>query len=108
MGGHGALVLSTHFPDLLVAALPASAWLSVETYGGGTPHEQMSFSDSALRSIFESAYDQYASDFHAENLLGIPFLARVGSKDKTVPRKLPLPITAFFSAALFSSKSASI
>lgn len=87
MGGHGALVLSTHFPDMLVAALPAMGWLRVSTYGGSHYREQISYSDATARALQSVASEEYASDLYAENLLGIPLLARVGSADDNVPRK---------------------
>lgn len=87
MGGHGALTLATHFPDLLVAAMPIAGWLRYDTYGAVGPgfHPQLSFSDSALRGLFELSTSEYAADFYSENVLGIPFTARVGSDDQNVP-----------------------
>lgn len=89
MGGHGALTLATHFPDLLVAAMPIAGWLSYGTYvhSGVAFHPQLSFSDSALRGLFELSTSEYAADFYSENVLGIPFTARVSSEDKSVSRK---------------------
>ncbi len=54
MGGHGSLLLATKFPDLMVAAMPIAGWLRYDTYGraGDAFHEQLPFSDAALRAIF--------------------------------------------------------
>lgn len=87
MGGHGALLLATHFPDLLVAALPAMGWLRLVTYAEPSENEDLSFSDASLRALLAVASAEYSADLYAENLLGIPFLARVGSDDDNVPRK---------------------
>lgn len=88
MGGHGALLLSTHFPDMLVAALPAMGWLRLSSYGNREFGDQLSYSDAAMRALMTVASAEYSADLYAVNLLGIPFLARVGSDDDNVPRKL--------------------
>lgn len=87
MGGHGALLLSTHYPDMLVAALPAMGWLRLDTYVGSCESEDASYSEASLRALLSAASEEYNTDLYSENLLGIPFLARVGSADVVVPRK---------------------
>ncbi|CDF35242.1 unnamed protein product [Chondrus crispus] len=87
MGGHGALLLSTHYPDMLVAALPAMGWLRLSTSGEAAYKEQLPYSDAASRALLSLASSEYSADLYAENLLGIPFLARVGSDDDNVPRR---------------------
>lgn len=87
MGGHGALLLATHYPDMLVAALPAMGWLRLSSYVDQTHRDDISFSDAALRAMQIIASAEYSADLYSENLLGIPFLARVGSDDDNVPRK---------------------
>lgn len=87
MGGHGALLLATHFPDMLVGALPAMGWLRLATYGEMAETEDLSYSDAALRALLTVSSAEYSADLYVENLLGIPFLARVGSADMNVPRK---------------------
>lgn len=86
MGGHGALLLATHYPDMLAAALPAMGWLRLSSYGGGGFEEQLSYSDASARAMITVASAEFSADLYAENLLGIPFLARVGSDDDNVPR----------------------
>lgn len=99
MGGHGALLLATHFPDMLLGALPAMGWLRLSSYGGVHYDEQLSYSDAAARSLLTIASAEYSADLYAENLLGIPFTARVGSEDQNVPRKYSLIVnTDFFGA----------
>lgn len=85
MGGHGALVLATHFPDMLVAALPAMAWLRLDQFGAETLGEDATFSDASLRALLAVSSAEYNTDMYVGNLLGIPFLARVGSADDNVP-----------------------
>lgn len=46
----------------------------------------MSFSDAGLRALFKLSTEEYDGDLYAENLVGIPLLARSGSDDETVPR----------------------
>ena len=90
MGGHGALTLSTHFPDLLVASMPIAGWLRYDTYGQVGPafHPQLSFADAGLRGLFALSSEEYADDLYSENVVGVPLTARVGSADMTVPRTL--------------------
>eukprot|EP00177_Eucheuma_denticulatum_P007069 GFKZ01012861.1.p1 GENE.GFKZ01012861.1~~GFKZ01012861.1.p1 ORF type:complete len:808 (+),score=78.08 GFKZ01012861.1:89-2425(+) len=85
MGGHGALLLSTHFPDMLVAALPAMGWLRLSSYGSRRYSEQLPHSDAAMRALLTVSSAEYSADLYVENLLGIPFLARVGTEDDNVP-----------------------
>lgn len=85
MGGHGALLLATHFPDMLLASLPAAGWLRLSTYGESGDSEDLSYSDASLRALLAVSSAEYNADLYAENLLGIPFLARVGSEDDNVP-----------------------
>lgn len=87
MGGHGALLLSTHFPDMLVAALPAMGWLRLSTYSAEDLEPELPYSDAVARALFTVASAEFDADLYAENLLGIPFLARVGSDDQNVARK---------------------
>lgn len=94
MGGHGALLLASHFPDMLVAALPAMGWLRLSSYVDQTHRDDISFSDAALRAMQTVASAEYSADLYSENLLGIPFLARVGSDDDNVPRKFSVFLLA--------------
>ncbi|KAI0558414.1 hypothetical protein FGB62_212g02 [Gracilaria domingensis] len=86
MGGHGALLIASHYPDSIVAALPAMAWMRLERYDGGGFGEDASFANAGIHALLAVGREQYASDLYHENLLGIPFLARVGSDDDNVPR----------------------
>lgn len=85
MGGHGALLLSTHYPDCLLASVPAMGWLRLNTYSERSFKEQLPYSDAASRALLTLASSEYNTDLYSENLLGIPFLARVGSDDDNVP-----------------------
>ena len=95
MGGHGALLLATHFPDMIVAALPAMGWLRLSTYDDQSAGEDIVYSDMTERALLSVSSAEFNADMYSENLLGIPFLARVGSDDDNVPRKLTL-LTSFF------------
>lgn len=90
MGAHGGIILSTHYPDLLVASLPIAGWLRYDTYGHTGPafHPQLSFADAGLRGLFALSTEEYAGDLYSENIVGIPLTARVGSADMNVPRTL--------------------
>ena len=74
-----------YYPDLLVGTLPVSEWIRYDFFGfcGAAFHPQASFADSGLRRFFKLASEGYEDDMYAENLVSIPFLARVGSDDRT-------------------------
>lgn len=84
MGGHGALLLSTHFPDMLVTALPGMGWLRLSTYSDINYKPDLPYSDAGAMALFTVASAEFSADLYAENLLGIPFLARVASGDANV------------------------
>lgn len=87
MGGHGALLIASHYVDSVVAVLPAMGWMRLSTYGGEHAFkEALSFSNAPLRALLSAGEEQYAADLYHENLLGVPFLARVASQDESVPR----------------------
>ncbi|CAN8066337.1 unnamed protein product [Agarophyton chilense] len=60
------------------------AWMRLERFGdaGG---EDYSFSNVGIHALLEVGREQYAANLYHENLLGIPFLARVGSDGENVP-----------------------
>lgn len=66
--------------------------------------EELSFTDAAGRALETLASAEFSADLYAENLLGVPFLARVGSDDVSVPRmssyNLSLPHSGSFSCYL--------
>jgi pimeloyl-ACP methyl ester carboxylesterase len=79
MGGHGALIFATHFPDRVLGVAPLAAWIRKEAYGDSNnlfehdqvpplPHRQAlssgmadrgaqsnSFMDPTMKSVFEAA-----------------------------------------------------
>ena len=61
MGGHRTLVLSTIFPEVLIAALSAMEWRQLDQYGSGSRREEMKFEDSALWSLLSVASFQWGA-----------------------------------------------
>ena len=51
VGDHRTLVLSTNFPDVLIAEMPAMEWLRLDQYGSGASREDMNSEESAVRSL---------------------------------------------------------
>ncbi|KAJ1564861.1 hypothetical protein HK096_005835, partial [Nowakowskiella sp. JEL0078] len=86
MGGHGALVFATRYPDITVAAAPASGWIKHDTYPPNVfQRNDFNMIDGKLFGLIESNLLEYAPDFYAANLKGVPFLIRIGSLDNIVP-----------------------
>lgn len=71
----------THFPDVALAAAPASGWSSLESYGGGGYSQE---GDFLLRAVIGSSHAEYDNSLLLSNVLGMPILARVGGSDPTV------------------------
>ncbi|KAJ3130191.1 Serine/threonine-protein kinase [Nowakowskiella sp. JEL0407] len=86
MGGHGALVFSTRYPDITVATAPVSGWMKHETYLPNV-YTRSDFlgMEAKLFGIVQSGLMEYAVDLFVGNVKGVPVFVRVGSKDDTVP-----------------------
>lgn len=87
MGGHGAWLYATHYPDTLLCAAPMAGWISKEFYSDSNrvfeEDVAVSHSDMSLQGLLRAATTENNVDVYASNLAGIPVLARVGQDDKT-------------------------
>ncbi|CEM39686.1 unnamed protein product [Vitrella brassicaformis CCMP3155] len=86
MGGHGCLVFSTHFADHVVGSMCGAAWIKMSTYSGGySPAGQQDGQADKRTRLMSSGDSEYATDFAAVHLVGMPFMGRCGEKDDNVP-----------------------
>eukprot|EP00730_Choanoeca_flexa_P004489 TRINITY_DN11710_c0_g1_i5.p1 TRINITY_DN11710_c0_g1~~TRINITY_DN11710_c0_g1_i5.p1 ORF type:complete len:877 (+),score=197.04 TRINITY_DN11710_c0_g1_i5:98-2728(+) len=88
-GGHGSLVLATHYPDRFKAVISASGWFRREYYGDANPifnHDvQLDFQDGKTKAVLEASIAEHDCAQSAANLRGMDVYIRHGSADRTVP-----------------------
>ncbi|KAL3875128.1 hypothetical protein ACJMK2_038060 [Sinanodonta woodiana] len=88
MGGHGAWLMATHYPDKALAVISQAGWIKKEEYGDSNlffRHDiATSHTDPSVKAIMEACIAENDVDRHVSNLKGIPVLARIGAKDRTV------------------------
>ncbi|KAJ3388598.1 hypothetical protein HDU92_001416 [Lobulomyces angularis] len=84
-GGQGAWWLTSHFPENAVLSVPASGYIKMQMYVPYFLRAGDSYADPILRGILENSIAENDIDLHAENMEGIPILARTGSEDDNVP-----------------------
>lgn len=84
-GGHGAWWIASHFPDRIMACLPASGYMKVQMYIPYYMHIGYSYIDPVIRGLLEGSISENDIDLYASNLVGVPVLARSGQLDKTIP-----------------------
>ncbi|KAL7749701.1 hypothetical protein RI367_004929 [Sorochytrium milnesiophthora] len=85
MGGHGAWMYSTHYPDLAVAVMPACAWLKQAHYLPKFMYSDNSRLDPFARSLFDRSLSEYDAELYVGNIKGLPLMTRNGMRDDTVP-----------------------
>ncbi|KAF8197391.1 hypothetical protein BJ912DRAFT_1078312, partial [Pholiota molesta] len=83
-GGQGAWHISSRFPDRVLAAIPAAAYMKSQAYVPLTIASGH-FVDPILRSILESSLTPDDNDLHVTNLVDTPILAIHGGSDENVP-----------------------
>ncbi|KAK3593447.1 hypothetical protein CHS0354_020212 [Potamilus streckersoni] len=88
MGGHGAWLLASHYPDKALAVISQAGWIKKEEYGDSNlffRHDiATSHTDPSVKAVMEACIVENDVDRHVSNLKGIPVLARIGAKDRTV------------------------
>eukprot|EP00045_Choanoeca_perplexa_P012516 m.137027 g.137027 ORF g.137027 m.137027 type:complete len:549 (+) comp16038_c0_seq1:1155-2801(+) len=88
-GGHGSLVLATHYPDRFKAVISASGWFRREYYGDSNPifnHDvQLGFQDLETKNILERSIAEHDCTQSASNLQDLGVYVRHGGSDRTVP-----------------------
>jgi len=85
MGGHGAWILGSTYPDQFAAVEPCAGWLSFNSYVGGKTITDLSPMEQMLKRA-ESAGD--AAQL-AKNLTGKGVYILHGGADNTVPKTEP-------------------
>ncbi|KAF8803609.1 hypothetical protein BYT27DRAFT_7109472 [Phlegmacium glaucopus] len=84
-GGQGTWYLASHYPDRVVAAVPAAAYIKSQSYVPLTLARSGHFIDPILRGILESSFTPDDNDLHISNLVDTPILAIHGGEDENVP-----------------------
>ncbi|KAK5668312.1 hypothetical protein QVD99_005343 [Batrachochytrium dendrobatidis] len=83
-GGHGAWWMATHFPDTVLAVVPAASYVKIQHYIPYYLHIGYAYADPILRAIFEASISENDLDLYIPNSGGIPLLARTGAIDEVV------------------------
>ena len=93
MGGHGCLIMSTHFPEGELASACTAGWIKSEIYPPQFLAPGFSLGDAHLNGVLLASIAEYDTDFYLPNMLGrsngrsegVPMLVRMGSLDEDVP-----------------------
>ncbi|KAK4520458.1 uncharacterized protein ATC70_007970 [Mucor velutinosus] len=84
-GGQGVWHLAVHFPDKIIAVVPAAGYIKIQDYVSFANWVGNSYCDPWLRGILESSIAEYNNDLHLSNMVHIAVLPRVGTQDDNVP-----------------------
>jgi predicted esterase len=84
-GGQGCWWYTSHYPDRVLAAVPASGFLKIQMYVPYYLHVGFAHADPMIRGFMESSISENDLDLYASNMGGIPILARTGALDTNVP-----------------------
>ena len=85
MGGHGCLILATHFPEGELASACTAGWIKAALYPPEFLSPAASLGDVHLNAVLRAATGEYDTDFALPNLRGLPMLVRMGAEDEDVP-----------------------
>ncbi|KDR81373.1 hypothetical protein GALMADRAFT_263657 [Galerina marginata CBS 339.88] len=92
-GGQGTWYLASRYPDRVLAAIPAAAYIKSQGYipltharfPNSKAFRNAHFTDPTLRSILESSLTADDNDLHVSNLADTPLLVIHGGEDENVP-----------------------
>ncbi|PPQ78159.1 hypothetical protein CVT25_015492 [Psilocybe cyanescens] len=84
-GGQGTWYIASRYPDRVLAAVPASAYIKSQAYVPWSLARSGHFIDPTLRSILDSSLTPDDNDLHLSNLVDTPTLAIHGGDDENVP-----------------------
>ncbi|KAJ3326374.1 hypothetical protein HDU76_012977 [Blyttiomyces sp. JEL0837] len=84
-GGQGAWWMTSHYPDMALAAIPASGYMKIEFYIPYYLRVGYAHTDPMLKGILESSIAENDIDLYTANMAGIPIMARTGEIDDNVP-----------------------
>ncbi|KAL9541721.1 hypothetical protein MBANPS3_008961 [Mucor bainieri] len=84
-GGQGVWHLAVHFPDKIIAVVPAAGYIKIQDYVSFANWVGNSYCDPWLRGVLESSIAEYNNDLHLSNMVNLAVLPRVGTRDDNVP-----------------------
>ncbi|PVG01691.1 hypothetical protein CPB86DRAFT_698784 [Serendipita vermifera] len=84
-GGQGTWYLAERYPDKVLAAIPAAAYIKSQLYIPLHHSHGSHFIDAQLKWILESALSPDDNDILASNLVKTPILSIHGGSDQNVP-----------------------
>ncbi|KAJ3273129.1 hypothetical protein HDV01_004768 [Terramyces sp. JEL0728] len=84
-GGQGTWWFASHFPDKVLACVPASGYMKIQIYAPYFLHTGYGYTDPIMRGLMEASISENDLDLYTANLGGMPILARVGGDDTNVP-----------------------
>jgi predicted esterase len=84
-GGQGVWYQASRFPDRVLAAIPAAAYIKSQLYPSTALSHSAHFMDTTLRGILESALQPDDNDLYLSNLVSVQILAIHGGDDMDVP-----------------------
>ncbi|KAH9951491.1 hypothetical protein B0H21DRAFT_818527 [Amylocystis lapponica] len=84
-GGQGSWYVAARYPDRVVAAIPAAAFIKMQTYVPLSQSRAAHFIDPAVRAILESSFTPDDNDLFLSNVADMPILAIHGGDDENVP-----------------------
>ncbi|KAJ3553575.1 hypothetical protein NM688_g3536 [Phlebia brevispora] len=84
-GGQGTWYITSRYPDKVLSAVPAAAYMKSQAYVPLVQSRSAHFIDPALRAILESSLTPDDNDLFVTNLVDTPILAIHGGDDENVP-----------------------
>lgn len=81
-GGQGVLHATTHWPDLIIAAAPASGYLSIQSY---VPFQLWHEADPLRLAVAQAATNDFRHELLVSNAKDIPIFLQHGTEDDNVP-----------------------
>ncbi|CAA7270176.1 unnamed protein product [Cyclocybe aegerita] len=105
-GGQGTWYFASRYPDKVIAAVPAAAFIKSQAYIPLSLARSGHFIDPSLRAILESSLTPDDNDLHLSNLVDTRVLAFHGGDDENVPvrhsRELSSALKAWYPSANIS------
>ncbi|KAI0698480.1 hypothetical protein BC835DRAFT_1268955 [Cytidiella melzeri] len=84
-GGQGTWNVAARYPDAVLAAIPAAAYIKSQAYISLVQSRSAHFIDPLLRAILETSLTPDDNDLFISNLVDTPILAIHGGADENVP-----------------------
>ncbi|KAI0340686.1 hypothetical protein BDW22DRAFT_1360117 [Trametopsis cervina] len=84
-GGQGTWHIAARYPDSVIAAIPAAAYVKSQAYIPLVQSRSAHFIDPSLRAILETSFTPDDNDLFVSNLVDTPIFAIHGGEDENVP-----------------------